>query len=334
MLRSLGFAAAAGVVASAILTLLALALGVLIESERLAFTSKRDGDYEIYLLDLARSFLFNVTRSQNNDLNPVWSPDGTRLAFVKYEGTYGEVYVIDTVRHRLINISRSSYDDTDPAWSSDSARLAFVSTRDGNFEIYAADIDSGQVVNLTQHKADDIDPVWRGKRLAFVSNRTGSTEVYMLELVTGETTNISRSGGGDFMPAWSPDHCCIAYLSDRNELSEIFITDVERGVTEKLNTRLWVYSFTWLPDSRRLAFETYSRGSREIFVIDRLTMETRNISNTAMDEYSPVWSPRGIHVAYVAGEESWEIYVMDTQSGERSNVSTYPGWDAEPVWWP
>ena len=48
---------------------------------KIVFFSDRDGNYEIYAVDADGSNVVRLTNESSDDLEPVWSPDGTRIAF-------------------------------------------------------------------------------------------------------------------------------------------------------------------------------------------------------------------------------------------------------------
>ena len=66
-----------------------------------------------------------ITAAGNN-LNPRWSPDGTKLAFVSDRGDHAFIGIYD-VRKRAVTFLSPSVDrDTSPTWSGDGKRIAFI----------------------------------------------------------------------------------------------------------------------------------------------------------------------------------------------------------------
>ena len=53
-------------------------------SPSIAFTSNRDGNYEIYVMNSDGSGQTNLTNNSAADSCPAWSPDGQRIAFDSY----------------------------------------------------------------------------------------------------------------------------------------------------------------------------------------------------------------------------------------------------------
>ena len=52
------------------------------DGSRIAFTSSRDGNQEIYYMNRDGSGLRRVTNSPTIDVTPTWSPTGQQIAFV------------------------------------------------------------------------------------------------------------------------------------------------------------------------------------------------------------------------------------------------------------
>ncbi|MCA9909342.1 MAG: PD40 domain-containing protein [Anaerolineae bacterium] len=62
-----------------------------------------------------------------DDVEPVWSPDGSRIAFVGHDEGNPEVYVYDPATSpRIVNISHDPLDDYAPLWSPDGRYLVYL----------------------------------------------------------------------------------------------------------------------------------------------------------------------------------------------------------------
>ena len=58
------------------------ALQVAVDGRQIAFTSSRDGNAEIYVMNADGGKPRNLTNHPDGDANPAWSPDGKRIVFM------------------------------------------------------------------------------------------------------------------------------------------------------------------------------------------------------------------------------------------------------------
>lgn len=90
---------AAAAVAAAVAVALSLAAAARAAfpgaSGRLAFQSDRDGEVELYSMNLDGSAATRLTSSPDFEGNAAWSPDGTKIAFESSRDGGAEVYVMN-----------------------------------------------------------------------------------------------------------------------------------------------------------------------------------------------------------------------------------------------
>lgn len=176
------------------------------DSRRLAFVSERDGNFEIYTLDISACL--------NQSMTDLFTPCQPR-------------------EHR---VTRNTTDDLYPSWSPDGRMLAYASDsdRDRNFELYLVDSYTGAFRQLTSNSADDTMPAWspNGRQIAFISNRDGDNEVYTLDVRDGTQRRMTYNNTRDYNPAWSPDSQTILFQAVRAPMRELHLVDAGCGCNE------------------------------------------------------------------------------------------------------
>jgi WD40-like Beta Propeller Repeat len=173
-----------------------------------------------------------VAVSAQDDLQPAWSPDGTRIAFVSYRedprnlcigcgpaGGSTELYVSNVDGTGPLRLTNSPGDEGGPtqigiddpgerfglpSWSPDATKIAVASNRDGNWEIYVVDADGSGEQRLTSGAATDWKPVWSpdGAKIAFQTNRDGNEEIYSMNPDGSGQTNLTNNAAGDILYDW------------------------------------------------------------------------------------------------------------------------------------
>jgi len=129
---------------------------------KIAFSSDRDGPFDIYVMKADGSSVRRLTTSRPDDVGtskelaalwPRWSADGQRIVYQSGppDLTTGQVYVMNadgSGQRRLTGPSQG--DNVLPAWSPDGSRIAFASGRDGYARIYVMGATSPNQRPVTQ----------------------------------------------------------------------------------------------------------------------------------------------------------------------------------------
>jgi hypothetical protein len=128
------------------------------DGRRIAFTSNRGGNDDIWVIDSDGANLRRVTTNPAADHSPAWSPDCSQIAFVSERDGNPEIYRIDPAGATAIRITDHPASDADPAWLPDGRKLLFVSDRDAEQEIYITDASGGALERLTNSLGDNRQP--------------------------------------------------------------------------------------------------------------------------------------------------------------------------------
>jgi Tol biopolymer transport system component/uncharacterized membrane protein len=202
------------------------------DMQRVAFTTNRDGQNEIYLMKADGTNLVNLTNNPADDQYPAWSIDGQSIAFsTNRDGNY-EVYVLNVNTLEAHNLTNNPANDTQPNWVKSSTfdpagdSIVFTSNRDGNTEIYRMKIDDSNQVNLTQSPANESLAKGSpdGALIVFTTDRDGNQEVYSMRVDGSNLTNLTNNPASDFGPCWAPNQAWVTFTSERNGNREVYIT--------------------------------------------------------------------------------------------------------------
>jgi TolB protein len=116
----------------------------------MVFATNRDGNSEIYILNLANQSQTRLTSNTAQDSQPALAPDSVQVAYVSNQDGNNEIYLGGIDGRVPLNLTDHAADDQQPAWSADGNWIAFTTNRDGNQEVYVMRSDGSQIRNLTK----------------------------------------------------------------------------------------------------------------------------------------------------------------------------------------
>jgi TolB protein len=184
------------------------------DHRKIAFTSNRDGNNEIYEIDADGAEARRLTNNPASDQVPVFSPDGMKIAFQSARDGNQEIYLMNADGSGTpTNISHNPALDSLPDFSPNGMRLTFGSNRDGDIDIWVMNADGSNPVNLTPTLTTTSDrwSAWSpdGTKLVFwsgIDSGLGTdAEIYTVTNDgSGTLVNLTNNQAGDAEPDWGP----------------------------------------------------------------------------------------------------------------------------------
>jgi len=268
---------------------------------KIAFTSNRDGNDEIYVMNADGTGVTRLTDNPASDQQPAWSPDGSRIAFTSNRDGGFDIYVMnaDGTGVTRLTTTNTHLGSTRPAWCGN--LIAFESDRYLEYfpDIFAMNEDGTAVTRLTIDNASfDRQPAWSPAcdRIAFTKDPGGNVEVYVMNADGTGATRRTNSVGPDQDPAWSPDGTRIAFASTRDDqppFYEIYVMNADgTGATRLTDTpgSKWTFKPAWSRDGNRVAFVSNRDGDDEIYVMNADGTGVTQLTSNSFSDRDVAWS--------------------------------------------
>jgi len=276
------------------MAVLLLMPAVLAAQEKIAFTSNRDGNAEIYVMNADGTNQKRLTNNSSGDGTPAFSPDGSKIAFTSSRDGNNEIYVMNTDGTKQTRLTNNAAVDESPAWSPDGTKIAFTSFRDGTgADIWLMNADGTNQVNLTNYPGNDTEPTFspNGRKIAFRGLRDGVIDVFVMNADGSDPIDVTNNPSIDTQPAYSPDGQTIAFRTGDNN-KEVYVMDADGGNQTNLTNNAAADQEPWFSlDGTQIAFTTSRDGNDEIYVMNADGSNQVNLTNNAASDSHPSWGP-------------------------------------------
>ena len=258
------------------------------DGKTVAFTLLGD----IYTMPITGGTPKRISEGLSWDMQPRFSPDGSRFAFTSDRGGGDNIWVMNADGSDKRQVTKEDFRLLNqPSWSPDgrfiAAKKHFTTERSaGTGEIWLYHVSGGGGVQVVERANEKLqkelgEPIFApdGTAIYYTRNPTpGNTFEYAQDsqagifaierhdLATGKVTTAVSGYGGAVRPAPSPDGKAIAFVRRDKDQTQLWVKDIasgrERMVYGKLDLDVqetWavtgVYpNIDWLPDSSALVF--------------------------------------------------------------------------------
>ncbi len=340
------------------------------DGTRLAFTSTRSGNGDVYVLTLATGDLARITFDDVNDVLDNWSRDGKWIYFSSTSrdvAGMSDVWRVRAEGGTPMQVAADRYAAeyfTAPA--PDGSTLAITARglpfgqwwRHGRSHIDESEIwlvhdvapssaSTPRYEAVTSGGAKSLWPMWSpdGATIYYSSDRSGSENRWSRARAGGAEMQLTRFTDGRLLfPSISADGQAIvfergfgvwAYDVATRQARQVPVTLRGASVTpmtEHVTLTNGIQQLALSPDARKIAFTV--RG--EVFAASAKDGgEAARVTNTPGDEGQLAWSPDSRRLVYASDRDGpWHLYMYDFPSRTESQLTRGPANDVAPRWSP
>ena len=297
---------------------------------RIVFTSNRDGDYELYAVNLDGSALTQLTHNTVEDSSPLPSPDGKLIAFLSEDGGTVVMNADGSARHKVAGCGLFPR-----GWSPDSTRLLCEGSNEEGLSV--ADLKDGTVTPI--RSTGVAAAAWSpdGSMIAFVDQN----RLWVVAASGGVSRRIERRDVGYEPPSWSPDSKRLTYTGSTGDLYGLFTIGAD-GSGERQLVKDILGGAQWSPQGSLIAFtKPFRHRYNAIYTVHSDGTGLRRITASTGGEMSDAasWSGDGTSLIYIRYrfKNSQEADVFVTRPGAGSGrpvTRPFPagGTNEEPRW--
>jgi len=266
------------------------------EGGKLAFTSSRGGEPQVYLFTIATGDIRQVTTLATGAGGAVWSPDGKQLAFTSNVFPELEGEEANAARLKELEESKVKAHVTDrllyrhwDQWTDRTRSHVFVQPVSGG---RAHDVTPGDYDTPPISLGGSQDFVFSpdSHQICYVKNTdpvvavSTNNDLFLVELSTGDASQLTENPANDNYPQYSPDGRYLAYRAmERAGFEADKYRLILREVASGTNTDLTghydrsVGEYLWAPDGSGIYFNAADEGQRAVFHVDLASREVMRL---------------------------------------------------------
>ena len=269
---------------------------------KILFTSARDGNREVYIMNPDGSEQVRLTQHPKNDLQAVWSPTGEKILFVSDRGGRRDLYTMNPDGANVRRLFKFKTEEwrVYPTWSPDGKQIAYM-RMNWDKELYPI-----YTVILGEQKSEELVkeglyPAWSPDRMEVAFSIRGRITFINVHTRVQEQPLPKKAPFSQHQPSWSAAGDKLAFVGKNDPLPAAVLLDKELH-------EVWKHKQT-------------------LFIVNRDGTDLQQLVDEAgpMAE-NPELSPNGKEILYTQKiKGSLQIFKLNISSGVRTQLTHIGG---------
>lgn len=234
------------------------------DGTKLAYWGIYQNNWDIWIADLVKGTVKNITQGKGTSCHPAWSADSDSIVYAHSSGK-----------------ARSDNPYDNPNIETGSA-----------MNLWRTGVADGTKKQLTFNETDSERPAFSpdGNFVAYVLSNNGYKNLCILDLLTLRSQQITHGDNIYYKPSWHPYKDILAFNSKGNENHYIYTVKTDgnslKQITPTSKQLIHDHGAFWLPEDERILYHTDRYGSWKLCLINIKTGKNKTINFSAFKNTS------------------------------------------------
>ena len=242
--------------------------------ERIIFSALKEGQTDLYIIELLTGEIERLTFDPFNDTHPSWHPTTRKIVYTSERGGKNRLVLIDLNYGTERVLTDGTYNTISPTWTPDGESILFCSDRQSIYDVYKLEIVEKASVGAKTVTETETQPGQQTRNTAHEVSLF--TEDDRMELANRmwqvELTRLTNMMTGCFNPSLSPDGKQLLFSAYQNGKYDVCTMQVSKTTQEKVEgidiAEPSVILTAEEPENYRIARRKYSTKSS--FALDAI----------------------------------------------------------------
>lgn len=240
--------------------------------ERIVFSALKEGQTDLYVIELLTGEVDRLTFDPFNDTHPSWHPRTGEIVYASERGGKNRLVLMNLTQRTERVLTEGTYNAISPTWTPDGKSILFCSDRQSIYDIHKIAISDQQSavsteVESSQQEESDLSNLLTDSRQPIADSHISPVGSRPLELALTRLTNMMT---GCFNPSLSPDGETLLFSAYQNGKYDVCVMEAAKTIDEKIEVSSIAEPSIILtaeaPENYRIAKRKYSTKSS--FVLD------------------------------------------------------------------
>lgn len=252
--------------------------------KKIVFKTNRDGNDNIYSVNLDGSDWQRLTDHNGADIYPEASPDGMKIAYTSDINGIWQIVIMDWDGQNKRQLTNNNFRSAYPTWSHDMRYIYFEAYLDGDWELYRINSNGSGQIRLTHNSgghdwhpnAHPFDP-----KIIFESGMPGHDDIYIMNNDGTSPSRMFTNHARRRTPHLSSDSTKLTYTRYFGDNSEVYYTDIrDQNEIRVTSNSDWDGHPRFSPDGSLIVYEEKSGGKYDIIIFNIAAGTKINITNS------------------------------------------------------